>query len=87
MDLFGLFQNVAGAITRHNDPNQPQYPQQGLLGAVEGLFQQHASSTGASWGGSGNVAPASQDPYGDPGAGGAVGNIAPASRDPYGDPG
>ena len=43
---------------------------------MEGLFGQHAAATGQ------QILPASQDPYGDPGAG-----ILPASQDPYGDPG
>jgi hypothetical protein len=75
MDLMNLFQSVTQAIGRHNDPNQPQYPQSGLMGVVENLFQQHAQSTN-------QTLPASQDPYGDPG-----GNVQPASQDPYGDPG
>ncbi len=33
------------------------------------------------------VTPASQDPYGDPGAYGQYGDVTPASQDPYGDPG
>ena len=32
------------------------------------------------------VTPASQDPYGDPGAYGQFGDVRPASEDPYGDP-
>ena len=98
MDLGSLFQSVTQAISQHNDPNQPQYPQSGLMGVVESLFQQHAQSSGQPLpasqdpygdpgaGGQGNVRPASQDPYGDPGAGGQ-GGVRPASQDPYGDPG
>ena len=54
LDLFALLSSVKDLITRHNDPNQPEYPQEGLIPAVEGLFQKHG------------VKPASEDPYGDP---------------------
>jgi len=55
-----------------------------LTAAMSGMAQRHQSG----------VAPASQDPYGDPGAVspasqdpfGDPGNVAPASQDPYGDP-
>lgn len=99
MDLGSLFQSVQQAITQHNDPNQPQFPQSGLLGVVESLFKQHAEATNqplpasqdpygdpADAPGGGNVKPASQDPYGDPGDL-PGGNVKPASQDPYGDPG
>jgi hypothetical protein len=76
MALFDLLNNVKDMISRHNDPNQPQYPQDNLMGAVEGLFQQHAANQGDR-----SVRPASDDPYGDP-----AGNVQPASQDPYGDP-
>ena len=39
MDLSNLFKSVADAITRHNDPNQPDYPQSNLPSFVENLFR------------------------------------------------
>ena len=95
MALFDLLNSVKDMISRHNDPDQPQYPQENLLGAVEGLFQDHHAQTqgnrsvkSASADPYGdpadNVRPASQDPYGDPADAGS--NVRPASEDPYGDP-
>ena len=79
MALNFLMNQVQNAITNHANQQQGTggFDPSNLLGEVEGLFNQHAASTGQS------ILPASQDPYGDPGAGG----ILPASQDPYGDPG
>ena len=87
MDLSNLFKSVADAITRHNDPNQPDYPQSNLPSFVENLFRQHsaASHNPAEGAGGTSVLPASQDQYGDPGVV-AGRNVRPASADPYGDP-
>ena len=97
MALNFLLDQVRNAITNHAGQQQQQggggYDPSALLGQVEGLFGQHAESTGQSilpasqdqYGDAGNqqnILPASQDPYGDPGQ-----NILPASQDPYGDPG
>lgn len=83
MNLEGLFNDVKDAITRHNDPAQTQYPQGNLINFVQDLFGKH--SGGSFGGGDRSVRPASEDPYGDPGAGGGF-NARPASQDPYGDP-
>lgn len=78
MALSFLLDQVRNAITQHaGQQQQTGFDPSGLLGQVEGLFGQHAAATGQ------QILPASQDPYGDPGAGG----IRPASQDPYGDPG
>ncbi len=58
-----------------------------LLNQVTSIFGQHQ----AQYGNPGAPKPASQDPYGDPGAVGSSvgrvpGNVKPASADPYGDP-
>jgi hypothetical protein len=77
MALNFLFNQVQNAISNHaNQQQDTGFNASGLLGEVESLFTQHAATTGQ------QILPASQDPYGDPGA-----NILPASQDPYGDPG
>ncbi len=77
MALNFLLGQVQNAISNHaGQQQQTGFDPSGLLGEVEGLFNQHAANTGQS------ILPASQDPYGDPGQ-----NILPASQDPYGDPG
>ena len=77
MALNFLLDQVRGAITQHaGQQQQTGFDPSALLSDVEGLFGQHAASTGQS------ILPASQDPYGDPGR-----SILPASQDPYGDPG
>ncbi len=77
MALNFLMGQVQNAISNHaGQQQQTGFDPSGLLGEVEGLFNQHAANTGQS------ILPASQDPYGDPGQ-----NILPASQDPYGDPG
>ena len=78
MDLSNLMRSVTDAIQRHNDPDQPQYPQNNLVSFVQDLFSNHGSDQ--------NVRPASQDPHGDPGAQQGGYNTRPASQDPYGDP-
>ena len=52
-----------------------------LVSEISGLFGKHQEQHG-----SGRVVPASQDPYGDPGAALGAQNVKPASADPYGDP-
>jgi hypothetical protein len=74
MDLESLLSGVKSLITQHNDPQQTQYPQSNLIGAVENLFADHAQQHGT-------VLSSSRDPYGDP-----ADNVKPASQDPYGDP-
>ncbi len=77
MALNFLLGQVQNAISNHaGQQQQTGFDPSGLLGEVEGLFNQHAANTGQS------ILPASQDQYGDPGQ-----NILPASQDPYGDPG
>lgn len=77
MALNFLLGQVQNAISNHAGQQQGTgFNPSGLLGEVEGLFNQHAANTGQS------ILPASQDQYGDPGQ-----NILPASQDPYGDPG
>lgn len=79
MALNFLLGQVQNAISNHaGQQQQTGFDPSGLLGEVEGLFSQHAASTGQ------NVLPASQDPYGDPGG---QASVLPASQDPYGDPG
>ncbi len=98
--LESLFGQVAGTIVNHSSPNTPgpAYDANPLLGALQGMFSQHAADNGQQFdpgtqygngGNQGNVLPASQDPYGDPAdqpGGGQFGNVLPASQDPYGDP-
>lgn len=92
MALGDLFGQVMNAITNHSGQQQHTgFDPSGLLNEVQGLFSQHAENTG-------QVLPASQDPYGDPadapmssgrgyGSGsGGYGNVLPASQDPLGDP-
>jgi hypothetical protein len=95
MNLENLMRSVTDAIQRHNDPRQPEYPQENLVGFVQDIFRQHLGG-GGNRGQYGNVRPASEDPYGDPadlgrdfggyGGRGQYGNVRPASEDPYGDP-
>ena len=77
--LDGLLDQVKGAISQHTG-NQQGFDPSKLLGHITDLFNNHPSNNG------GNVKPASQDPYGDPGAGGGQRAVKPASQDPYGDP-
>ncbi len=81
--LDSLLDSVKNAITDHsNQQKQTGFDPSGLLNKVADLFGAHQQP-----GGSSNVRPASQDPYGDPAdqaPGG--GKVKPASQDPYGDP-
>lgn len=104
MGLFdSLFGQVAQTIQNHSsaDTPGPSYDPNPLLGSLQNLFGQHAANNNQDFSqqgyqqgdydysqNSGNVAPASQDPYGDPAdqAAPGQGEIAPASQDPYGDP-
>jgi hypothetical protein len=85
MALANLFGQVMNAISNHADQQQHTgFDPSGLINEVQGLFGQHAANTG-------QVLPASQDPYGDPAdapmsSGTGYGNIRPASQDPLGDP-
>lgn len=76
--LDGLLQQVTQAIVQHGEKNG--YDHSGLLGQITSMFTAHPSNSG----GSRQVKPASQDPYGDPGA--QASHIKPASEDPDGDP-
>ncbi len=93
--LDALFNQVSQAITNHSSPNTPGpvYDPSELLGQLSGVFGQHAAERNEEFSGYGNVAPASQDPYGDPADQGSFSadqssfdNVRPASEDPYGDP-
>ena len=84
-----LFGQVKDTISNHSSPNTPgpSYDANPLLGALAGLFGQHANTNNQQFdpGDFGNVKDASQDPYGDP-ADQQFGNVKDASEDPYGDP-
>jgi hypothetical protein len=87
-----LLQQVKQAI--FNDPSTPHqegHDPTGLIGNIEGLFGQHQQRLESS----GQILPASQDPYGDPADAGRAGRayaspefpgVKPASQDPLGDP-
>ncbi len=77
--LDGLLDQVKQAISTHTK-GQQGFDSSNLLGHITDLFGNHAANQ------HGNVKPASQDPYGDPGQGAASRNVKPASQDPYGDP-
>ncbi len=83
-----LLDQVKGAIGQHaNEPNN-NYDSNGLMSTIEGLFGQHAATTGQDMGGNyggGQILGSSQDPYGDPANQGG-GQILGSSQDPYGDP-
>ena len=79
--LDSLFSQVAGAITHHSNDNTPGpgYDANPILGALQGMFSNHAQQSGQQYNRNanydngesynqqyGNVLPASQDPYGDP---------------------
>lgn len=88
-----LFGQVQKTINDHSSPDTPgpSYDANPLLGALAGLFGQHAQgnneSFGVDTGQFGNVRDASQDPYGDPAdQQQQFGNVLDASQDPYGDP-
>ena len=79
--LDSLLNLVKDAVTKHaTDQRHTGFDPSALLGSLENLFTQHAASNGMR---GNNPRPASQDPYGDPGA---QRNIKPASQDPFGDP-
>ncbi len=98
-----IFGQITKAISNHASPNTPgpSYDANPLLGALQGIFNNHAGQTGHPFTPNpqygygedfhqqyGNVAPASQDPWGDPAdsQGGFQGQVRPASEDPWGDP-
>ena len=80
-----LFGQIANKVREHASPDTPgpSYDANPLLGALSSLFGSFAGQNGHPYDGH-DVQPASQDPYGDPGA---AENVRPASEDPYGDPG
>jgi hypothetical protein len=106
-----LFGQIQKAITNHGSPDTPGpvYDANPLLGQLSGIFGQTAQQHGLpfdssqfGFGGNdqnynqqGGIAPSSQDPFGDPGAGGLSnagynsggGGIASSNQDPFGDPG
>ncbi len=59
MNLDTLLQLVKDAIGMHTQQQGTGFNPSGLIGDIEGLFGQHAASTG-------QVLGSSQDPYGDP---------------------
>lgn len=77
--LDGLLDQVKQAITQHADGNSGFDPTT-LFGHITDLFQKHPQNQNQA----SHPRPASEDPYGDPGA--APRNVKPASADPYGDP-
>src|SRR5687768_843450 len=101
-----LFGQIAKQIQNHGSPNTPgpSYDTNGILDSIGNIFGQHAQRDNQQFGGYnrdhdytaddnyGDVAPSSQDPYGDPadsgqqGMNSAYGDVRPASEDPYGDP-
>ncbi len=82
--LDSLLDSVKNAISGHVQQGGHQnFDTDGLFGKLTDLFGNHQRTQG----GGRNIAPASQDPYGDPANQVAGhGNVKPASADPYGDP-
>jgi hypothetical protein len=81
MGMDALLNMVKDTVNKHAAAqSHTGFDPSALLGSLEGLFMQHAASNGM---GGNTPRPASQDPYGDPGA---QRNITSASQDPYGDP-
>ncbi len=76
-----LFKQVEGAIRNHSDDNTPGpgYDSNPILGALQGMFNQHAQQSGQQY---------NQNPSYDQGERYQqdYGNVLPASADPYGDP-
>lgn len=89
-----LFGQIANTVINHASPNTPgpSYDANPLLGALGGLFSQHAQQSGGQFDGYQQGADYSQYGGFDPGQlfgggqGGGQGNVLPASQDPYGDP-
>ena len=81
--LGSLLDQVKNAISNHSDQPGNNFDSGGLMNTIEGLFGQHAQSTGQDM--SGQVLSSSQDPYGDP-ADQQGGQVLSSSQDPYGDP-
>ena len=83
MNLDNLLESVKSSIVQHiQQGGHSNFDTGGLLGKITDIFSQHQSAQP----GGRNIAPASQDPYGDPGAQGGGRGVRPASQDPYGDP-
>jgi len=76
-----LFNQVAKTIGDHSSDNTPGpgYDSNPLLGALQGLFNQHAQQSGQQFNPNPNYdnGESYQQQYG---------NVLPASADPYGDP-
>ncbi len=86
--LDSLLESVKSSVLDHtNQQKHTGFDAGGLLTKITDLFGAHKQQHGDR-----NIAPASQDPYGDPGAGGGArasampDNVKSASQDPYGDP-
>ncbi len=77
--LDSLLDSVKNAITQHvQQGGHTNFDTGGLIGKITDLFGKHEGSAAS-------PAPASRDPYGDPGRSQGA-NTKPASQDPYGDP-
>jgi hypothetical protein len=86
MSLDKLLDSVKSSILDHvQQQKHTGFDAGGLLEKITNMFGDHKQTYGNH-----SVAPASQDPYGDPGATGPAAkrptNVKPASEDPYGDP-
>lgn len=96
-----LFGTVANAVQQHSSPNTPgpAYDANPILGALSGIFGQHAQQQNQPFNGYNPNADYSQHSGTDIGSilgglGGMFGggqsqgqgNVLPASQDPYGDP-
>jgi len=92
-----LFGQIANTVKNHADPNTPgpSYDANPLLGALAGIFGQHANQAGGQFQGYREEEDYSQYGGFDPGQlFGGQGNqggqlppgVRPASEDPYGDP-
>ena len=79
--LDSLLDQVKQAITQHTNTSNGSLNSGSFIDHITDLFSKHPHNNAS------NPRPASQDPYGDPGAqSGAPRNVRPASQDPYGDP-
>ena len=92
-----LFGQIANVVRNHASPNTPgpSYDSNPLLGALGGLFGQHANQNGGQFGGYNQDQDYSQHGGFDPGqlfggqqqGGYNQGNVVSSDQDPYGDPG
>ena len=85
MSLDSLLDSVKSSILDHvQQQKHTGFDAGRLLDKITNMFGEHKQKYGGR-----DVAPASKDPYGDPGAAGSAAtpsNVKPASEDPYGDP-